>query len=82
MQEAVKRAKLPDDCTVYSLRHTYASQSILAGMNLKLLAENMGTSILMLEEHYGKFIAKTKQKLVEETGFRLGLKRGNIESIS
>jgi integrase len=82
MEEAVARAKLPEGTTVYSLRHTHASQSILTGMNLKLLAENMGTSIRMLEEHYAKFIAKSKQKLVEETGFRLGLKRGNVESMS
>lgn len=83
MQEAVKRAKLPADTTIYSLRHTYASQSILAGMNLKLLAENMGTSIRMLEVHYGKFIAGTKRKLVEESAFKIGLKRqSKVVSIS
>jgi integrase len=82
MQEAVGRAKLPDDTTVYSLRHTYASQSILAGMNLKLLAENMGTSIRMLEQHYAKFIAASKRKLIDESGFRLGLKRGKVERIA
>ncbi len=49
MREAVARAKLPKGCTMYSLRHTHASQCILAGMNLKMLAENMGTSIRMLE---------------------------------
>jgi hypothetical protein len=42
-------------------------------MNLKLLAENMGTSIRMLEVHYGKFIAASRQKLVEESAFKLGL---------
>jgi integrase len=73
MRKAVSKAKLPKDCTIYSLRHTYASQSILAGMNLKLLAENMGTSIRMLEDHYGKFIAASRRKLVEESAFKLGL---------
>lgn len=73
MKRAVKAAGLPAKCTIYSLRHTYASQSILAGMNLKLLAENMGTSIRMLEIHYGKFIAASRQKLVEQSAFKLGL---------
>jgi integrase len=73
-QDAVKKAKLPAACTIYSLRHTYASQSILAGMNLKLLAENMGTSIRMLEVHYGKFIAASRRKLVEESAFKLGVR--------
>jgi len=73
MRDAVEKAKLPEDCTIYALRHTYASQSILAGMNLKLLAENMGTSVRMLEVHYGKFIAASRRKLVEETAFKLGL---------
>jgi integrase len=31
MRDAVAKAKLPKDCTIYTLRHTHASQSILAG---------------------------------------------------
>jgi integrase len=81
MKEAAERAKLPADATIYCLRHTYASQSILAGMNLKLLAENMGTSIRMLEQHYGKFIAASRRKLVEESSFKLGLRRANVERL-
>jgi hypothetical protein len=83
MREAVKRAKLPEDTCMYSLRHTYASQSILAGMNLKLLAENMGTSIRMLETNYGKFIASSRRKLIEESAFKIGLpkKKSNVTRI-
>ena len=82
MIEAVKKAKLPKGCTIYSLRHSYASQSLLAGMNLKLLAENMGTSVRMLEVHYAKFIAASRRKLVEESAFRLGLRQtSNVAAI-
>jgi hypothetical protein len=73
MRIAVARAELPADTTIYALRHTYASQSILAGMNLKLLADNMGTSIRMLEQHYSKFIAAARRRLVEESAFKIGL---------
>jgi len=68
-------------CTVYSLRHTYCSQSLLAGMNIKLLAENMGTSVRMIEKHYGKFVAAARQKLVEESAFKLGLRPNNVAAI-
>jgi integrase len=73
MNEAVAKAKLPKGTTLYSCRHTYASQSLLAGMNILLLARNMGTSVKMIEQHYGKFIAASKRKLVEESAFKLGL---------
>lgn len=38
--------------TPYSLRHTYATIRIIAGVPLSLLAQQMGTSIQMLEKHY------------------------------
>lgn len=38
--------------SLYSLRHTYATTSILAGVDLHTLARQMGTSIAMLERHY------------------------------
>jgi len=50
-------------------------------MNLNLLAENMGTSIRMLEVHYGKFIAGSRRKLIEESAFKLGLKPGNVKAL-
>ena len=39
--------------TVYSLRHTYATFRLLEGTNHYALAQNMGTSVSMLEKHYG-----------------------------
>ncbi|MGV7222423.1 MAG: tyrosine-type recombinase/integrase [Nitrospinales bacterium] len=38
--------------TLYSLRHTYATVQIIAGIDYHKLAKNMGTSIAMLERHY------------------------------
>jgi len=74
MKEAVARAKLPAGTVFYSLRHSYASQALLAGMNMQLLAENLGTSVRMVELHYGKFLAASRRKLIEAHGPRLGLK--------
>ncbi len=64
---------LPDDTCPYSLRHTHASQALANGMNLQLLAENMGTSIRMLEQNYGKFIQATRRSLMEASAPKLGL---------
>ena len=39
--------------TIYSLRHTYATFRLREGTHQFLLAQNMGTSVKMLEEYYG-----------------------------
>jgi integrase len=39
--------------TIYSLRHTYATFRLQEGVHQFVLARNMGTSVAMLEKHYG-----------------------------
>jgi len=43
--------------TLYSLRHTYATNELLSGTDIHTLAKQMGTSVSMLERHYGKLTA-------------------------
>jgi integrase len=43
--------------TLYSLRHTYATNELLAGTDIHTLAKQMGTSVSMLERHYSKLTA-------------------------
>jgi len=40
--------------TLYSLRHTYATQALAKGVDIHTLARQMGTSVLMIERHYSK----------------------------
>ena len=47
----------------YSLRHTHASLALLAGVNIQVLAENMGTSVRMIEKHYGKFMQADRRTM-------------------
>lgn len=42
--------------TLYSLRHTYATYSLLNKIPIHLLAKQMGTSVAMLERHYSHVI--------------------------
>jgi integrase len=58
----LKFAKLTEDRagqsrTLYSLRHTYATQALLGGTDIHTLAKQMGTSVRMLELHYSKLTA-------------------------
>lgn len=39
--------------TIYSLRHTYTTFRLQEGVHQFVLARNMGTSVAMLERHYG-----------------------------
>jgi integrase len=78
MKEAVHKAKLPKGCTLYSLRHTYASQQLKKGCDIKSLAENMGTSVRMIEKHYGKFFQEDRRRLVEQFGPNFDLPPVNV----
>jgi len=58
----LKFTKLTEDTagqsrTLYSLRHTYATQALLRATDIHTLAKQMGTSVLMLELHYSKLTA-------------------------
>ncbi|MDH4745889.1 site-specific integrase [Sphingomonas sp. CBMAI 2297] len=39
--------------SIYCFRHTYATFRLAAGIDVYFLAEQMGTSVQMIEEHYG-----------------------------
>jgi integrase len=45
------------DRTLYSLRHQYATNELLNGIDIHTLAKQMGTSRLMLKRHYIKLTA-------------------------
>lgn len=71
MKAALAAAKLPKSASFYSLRHTYISRAIERGMPLTLLAENVGTSVRMIELHYAHLLAASRRQLVERTAPRL-----------
>jgi len=66
MKEAVKAAKLPKDTVFYSLRHYHISKALIAGLPVQVVAENCGTSIRMIEKHYGKFMPKDRRRLLNQ----------------
>jgi len=66
MREAVKKAKLPKDCVFYSLRHYHISKALLSGMPMQVVGENTGTSVRMIEKHYGKFTKANRRQMMNE----------------
>lgn len=61
---AVKDARLPADTVMYTLRHVAISELIMGGMDSFIVARLAGTSVAMIEKHYGHLRHKeTRQKL-------------------
>ena len=54
----------------YSLRHTYATMRLAEGVSVFQLAANMGTSVEMLEEFYGKKRMRDPRMATELTKLR------------
>ncbi len=53
---AIERANIARPARIYDLRSTFASNSIAAGVSVFELARVMGTSIEMIERHYGTLL--------------------------
>jgi integrase len=65
-REAARKARLPEGTTYYSLRHWYISQALQAGMDIEMLARNVGNSAAIIRRHYFKFIQDDMRRQVEK----------------
>jgi hypothetical protein len=61
MKEAVQAAKLARETVFYSLRRYHISKALAAGVPVQVVAENCGTSVRMIEKHYGKFLPQDRR---------------------
>lgn len=53
MKDAVRAAELPSSTTAYTLRHSVITDLVVAGVPLLTIAQLAGTSVRMIELHYG-----------------------------
>jgi integrase len=53
VKAAAKAAKLPSGATAYTMRHSVISDLVHDGLDLLTVAQISGTSVAMIEEHYG-----------------------------
>jgi integrase len=53
IKEAARKAGLPAACTAYTLRHSVITDLVHGGLDLLTVAQLSGTSVAMIEKHYG-----------------------------
>ena len=53
-EAGIVRSSFGEKYTVYSLRHFYAVNALRSGVGVFEVARNMGTSVQMIQEYYGK----------------------------
>lgn len=52
-----KKAELPTGTCLYTLRHSFVTEAISGGLSILDVARMTGTSIQMIEKHYGHLVA-------------------------
>lgn len=62
VRDAAKAAKLPKGTCLYTLRHSFITQAIADGMTTLDVARLCGTSVGMIEKHYGHLVASSARK--------------------
>lgn len=65
IKDALAKAGLSPDGSIYALRHTYVSHAIEGGVPLNIIAENCGTSVRMIEKTYAKILAEKRRDFIE-----------------
>ena len=67
-----KRKKIDANCVLYSNRHTWITNAMIATGDVAAVAEMAGTSIQMIQQRYGhlsqrkKFLMKSAVKIARE----------------
>jgi integrase len=81
MLAACKRAKI-EPAGIHTLRHTWASLAVMAGMPLMIVAKNLGhSSTRMIEKHYGHLAPSYVVDEIRKNAPRFGLPKSNVASI-
>jgi integrase len=66
VRSAVTSAGLPEGVVLYTLRHCWITDAINGGMDLLTVARLAGTSLAMIEKHYGKLVdGAAREKLAK-----------------
>lgn len=68
VRAAVTKAELPQETVLYTLRHSWITDAIVGGMDLLTVAKLVGTSLAMIERHYGHLVhgaARDKLQKIE-----------------
>lgn len=53
VKDAIRAASLPETASAYTLRHSVITDLVIEGLDLFTVAQISGTSVAMIEKHYG-----------------------------
>jgi integrase len=82
MQAACQRAHVEPTVGIHTLRHTWASLAVMAGMPLMIVARNLGhASTRMTERHYAHLAPSYVVDEIREKAPRFGLEKSNVQSL-
>ena len=65
VRAAAERAGLPAGVCLYTLRHSFITQSLIDGMSTLEVARISGTSLAMIERHYGHLVMHAARERLE-----------------
>jgi integrase len=69
MREAAKAARLPKGTVFYTLRHTFVASALTGGVDIHTVAKMCGTSVRMIEQHYGKLLQDDARERLNRIAF-------------
>jgi integrase len=68
VREAATAAELPAGTCLYTLRHSFITTALTKGLSTLDVARLVGTSVMMIEKHYGHLVASAaRQRLAKVT---------------
>jgi integrase len=62
VRDAAKAAKLPPGVCLYTLRHSWITTALQGGLATLDVARLVGTSVIMIEKHYGHLVASAARR--------------------
>jgi integrase len=62
IRNAAQRAKLPNGVVLYTLRHSFITEALRGGMATLDVARLTGTSLAMIQDHYGHLVADSARE--------------------
>lgn len=66
MRAAAEKAALPSGTVLYTLRHSFITQALTDGMTTLDVARLVGTSVMMIEKHYGHLVASSAKERLDK----------------
>jgi integrase len=69
VRQAASSAKLPKGTCLYTLRHSFVTTALTGGLATLDVARLVGTSVTMIEKHYGHLVASAARERLAQVTF-------------